>query len=113
MYPWNMKQLNAIKSLAAMAHDGRLGLLRRLIQAGPNGIQAGDLARLAGTNVTTSSAQLLVLSNAGLISSRRSGRHIFYTARYDRIRDLMAFLVEDCCGSHQDICCGLALEAQE
>lgn len=108
-----MEQLNAIKSLAAMAHDGRLSLLRRLIQAGPDGIRAGDLAQLSQTNVTTNSAQLLVLANAGLVRSKRAGRHIFYYAQYDHIRDLMAFLVEDCCGNHQDICCGLTLEEQE
>ncbi|MFK8050513.1 MAG: ArsR/SmtB family transcription factor, partial [Halioglobus sp.] len=76
MYSWNMKQSNAIKILSAVAHDGRLTLIRHLIQAGPEGVSAGDLARFAKIGPTTASAQLLVLANAGLVRSERSGRQV-------------------------------------
>ena len=102
-----MEQINAIKSLSALAHDGRLTLMRRLIQAGPEGVGAGSLAAFANVGATTASAQLLVLSNAGLIRSERDGRFITYFSNFDHLRDLMQFLLRDCCGNRQEICCGL------
>lgn len=99
-----MEIKSATKTLAAIAHDGRLVLVRRLIQAGPDGVSAGDLARFAGIGPTTASAQLLVLANAGLVRSLRDGRSIRYFANYDRMRDLLSFLMLDCCGGRADIC---------
>lgn len=99
-----MKTSEATKTLAAIAHDGRLTLVRRLIQAGPEGVSAGALARFAGIGPTTASAQLLVLANAGLVRSVRDGRHITYFADYDRMKDLLGFLMMDCCGGKADIC---------
>lgn len=92
-----MKQDSAIQCLAAIAHDGRLSLMRRLIQAGPEGMASGDLAKAEKINSTTASAQLLVLSNSGLIRSKRAGKQIIYSAQYDRFQTLITFLMEDCC----------------
>lgn len=102
-----MKQIQAIKSLTALSHDGRLTLMRLLIKAGPTGIGAGDLAKLAKVGPTTASAQLLVLSNAGLTRSERNGRHMTYFSNFGHLRELMQFLLHDCCGNRQEICCGL------
>lgn len=99
-----MKQNTAIKSLSAMAHDGRLTLLRSLIQAGPEGVGAGALAKQTRIGATTASAQLLVLSNAGLVRSERQGRHITYFAEYDTLRHLLGFLMFECCGNREEIC---------
>ena len=99
-----MKQDEAVKTLSAMAHDGRLKLLRRLIQAGPDGLLAGDLARHANIGATTASAQLLVLSNAGLVYSERKGRQVRYFAAYDQMRGLLSFLLVDCCAKRSEIC---------
>jgi ArsR family transcriptional regulator len=60
----------------------------------------------------TLSANLNVLSHAGLITSRREGRSILYTAQYDRMRSLLGFLVEDCCNGSPEICAPLAQMAQ-
>ncbi len=105
-----MKQYAAIKSLSAMAHSGRLSLLRLLIQAGDVGIGSGDLAKRAKIGATTASAQLLVLSNAGLVRSEREGRRITYFANYKMLGRLMAFLLHDCCANRQEICCVLNQE---
>lgn len=102
-----MKQLSAIKSLSALAHDGRLTLMRLLIQAGPDGLGAGDLATRAKIMASTASAQLLVLSNAGLVRSERQGRNIRYFAEYPHLQDILKFLMFDCCGNREEICCGL------
>ncbi len=107
-----MKQMNAtppqlelsVRQLSALAHEGRLTLMKRLIQAGAEGESAGDLARFAGVNPPTVSARLLVLTNAGLAYSRRDGRQIIYYAGYDAMRLLLGFLLQDCCCGHRDIC---------
>ena len=92
-----MKQENAIQCLAAIAHDGRLSLVRRLIKAGPEGMASGDLAKAEKINSTTASAQLLVLSNSGLVCSKRVGKQIIYSVQYNRFQKLITFLMEDCC----------------
>ncbi len=98
-----MESKDAISGLSALAHDGRLGLFRLLVQAGPGGIAAGKLAEAAGAAFTTTSAQLTVLMNAGLITNRRAGRSIIYAANYDGIRSLFAFLLSDCCQARPEI----------
>lgn len=98
----------AVAQLAAIAHEGRLALLRRLIQAGPDGVGAGDLARFAGVNAPTASAQLLVLRNAGLIESERHGRQMTYRANFRAMSGLLGYLMQDCCGGERSICEPLA-----
>jgi DNA-binding transcriptional ArsR family regulator len=72
------------------------------------GLPAGEIARRLEAPPSTLSANLNILSHAGLVRSRRQGRSIIYTAQYDRMRDLLGFLVEDCCGGAPDICSPLA-----
>jgi len=103
-----MESKTAVASLAALAHEGRLSVFRNLIQAGPDGLPAGEIARRLGTLPNTLSANLNVLSHAGLISSRRLGRSIIYSANYDAMTDLLAFLMEDCCAGSPEICSPLA-----
>lgn len=104
----NTESQTAVARLSAIAHEGRLGLLRQLIQAGPDGLSAGDLAQRAGLNAPTASAQLLVLRNAELIHSQRLGRQIIYQANFEAMTELLGYLMEDCCGGDQIICAPLA-----
>lgn len=98
-----MNQTSAIKCLTAIAHDGRLSLIRRLIKAGPVGMCSGDLAKAESLNASTASAQLLVLSNSGLVSSFRRGKHMIYVAEFARFQGLISYLMEDCCaGAYND-----------
>lgn len=105
-----MEQLDIIKAMSAMAHDGRLTLMRHLIQAGPKGVGSGELGARAKIGATTASAQLLVLSNAGLVNSERDGRRVTYFANYSRLREVLKFLMHDCCGNRAEICCGLEMD---
>ena len=97
----------AVKALSALAQDGRLAVFRLLVKAGPGGVAAGDIARKLKTAANTMSAQLLVLSNAGLVQARRDGRSIIYSANFDRMSGLLLFLTEDCCGGRAEICAPL------
>jgi DNA-binding transcriptional ArsR family regulator len=108
-----METKPAVASLSALAHEVRLATFRLLVQAGPEGLPAGEVARRVGVLPNTLSASLNVLSHAGLIGSRRDGRSIIYTANYDAMRELLAFLMEDCCGGSPEICAPLAAIANQ
>src|ERR1700744_3132587 len=99
-----MEIWTAVECLSALAHQGRLSVFRLLVKAGPGGLAAGDIARKLGTAANTMSAQLLVLSNAGLLKARREGRSIIYAADFDRMSALLLYLTEDCCGGKPEIC---------
>jgi DNA-binding transcriptional ArsR family regulator len=97
----------AIRRLSAIAQEARLGVFRLLVKAGPDGMAAGDIARALRVPANTLSAQLLVLSNAGLVRARRDGRSIIYAIHFDAMRDLLVFLTEDCCGGRPEMCAPL------
>jgi DNA-binding transcriptional ArsR family regulator len=106
-----MELKNAVAALSAIAHDGRLSVFRMLVQAGPEGLPAGDIARRLDVPPNTLSSNLNILSNAGLIDSRREGRSIIYNARYESMTELLEFLMQDCCGGSPEICAPLAAAA--
>lgn len=102
-----MEPISAVDALSALAHPSRLGVFRLLIKAGPEGLSAGAIAHEIGSLANTLSANLAVLSGAGLIVARRDGRRILYRANHERMRALLDFLVDDCCGGRPEICAGL------
>jgi len=99
-----MEKATAIEALGALAHEGRLDVFRLLVRAGPDGMAAGEIARETGAVPSTLSANLGILGRAGLIAARRAGRSIIYTAAYAQMRDLLGFLMEDCCAGNPEIC---------
>lgn len=103
-----MESKLAVAALSALAHEGRLAVFRMLVQAGADGVPAGEIARRLGVPANTLSANLNVLSHAGLVDSRRVGRSIIYTAAYERMASLLGFLMEDCCQGSAAICAPLA-----
>lgn len=103
-----METQKALRALSALAQDGRLAVFRLLVKAGPDGMAAGGIARKLKTAANTMSAQLLVLSNAGLIRARRDGRSIIYAVDFAAMGALLLFLTEDCCGGKPEVCAPLA-----
>ncbi len=103
-----MESTTAAAALSALAHEGRLEIFRLLVQAGPEGLAAGQIARATDARPNTLSANLNILSHAGLATSRREGRSIIYTAGFGRMRELLAYLMEDCCAGKAEICGPLA-----
>jgi len=92
-----METKDAVLALAALAHDSRLEIFRRLVQAGPAGIVAGELAAGLGIPPNTLSFHLKTLHHAGLVASRQSGRFVHYSANYAHMSGLLGFLTENCC----------------
>ena len=103
-----METTDAVRRLSALAQDARLEVFRLLVKAGPEGLAAGEIARALETAANTTSAQLLILSNASLIRARRDGRSIIYSVDFAAMSDLLIFLTEDCCGGRAEICAPLA-----
>ena len=103
-----MELNTAVRRLSALAQESRLAVFRLLIKAGPCGLPAGEIARTLEIPPNTLSAQLTVLSNAGLVTSRRDGRSIIYAAGYDSMSELLVYLMEDCCQGHPEVCAPLA-----
>ncbi len=97
----------AIKRLSALAQDNRLAVFRLLIKAGPEGAAAGEIARALEITPNTLSAQLTILANAGLVTSRRDGRSIIYAAAYGAMSALLVYLMEDCCQGRPEVCAPL------
>ena len=93
-----MESKAAVIALSALAQGSRLEVYRLLVQAGPDGMAASDIAERLGVPANTLSFHLKTLSHAGLVQSRQEGRFIFYSTHYDQMNALLGFLSENCCG---------------
>lgn len=102
----------AVAAFGALAQETRLEVFRLLVRAGPGGMTAGDIAETLKVPASTMSHHLATIERAGLATSRRESRSIFYAADYEGTRKLLAFLMEDCCQGRPEICgTGLAAPA--
>lgn len=103
-----MKSDSAIPALAALAQEHRLAAFRLLVQAGAEGLPAGQVAAALEIPNSSLSFHLGQLQQAGLIRQRREGRSLIYSADYAAMQDLVGFLTENCCGGAP--CAPLAAE---
>ncbi len=99
-----MDVTEALEALAALSNETRLWVFRLLVQAGPEGMTAGEISEHLSSRQNTMSSHLKLLSQAGLIRSHREGRHVRYRADYDSIQGLVLFLMEDCCQGRPEVC---------
>jgi len=99
-----MDNSQVIAALAALAQPTRLVTFKLLVNREPEGIPAGELARLIDVPQNTMSAHLAVLTRAGLIVGERHSRSIIYRADLEGFRAVIAFLLKDCCGGRADLC---------
>ncbi|MFC5557102.1 ArsR/SmtB family transcription factor [Methylobacterium iners] len=99
-----MDERQAVAAFSALGQEHRLRIVRQLVTAGPDGMAAGVLAEAVGVLGTNLSFHLKELSHAGLITSRREGRSIIYSAAYPDLSALIQFLMRDCCQGHPEVC---------
>jgi ArsR family transcriptional regulator len=93
-----MEKTDAVSALAALAQDNRLDAYRLLVQAGPEGLPAGEIAERLGVQPNTLTFHFDRLRHAALVTVRREGRSMIYAARYDTMDDLLGYLTQNCCG---------------
>ncbi|WP_421759740.1 ArsR/SmtB family transcription factor [Devosia sp.] len=105
-----MEPSAATDTFAALAQSTRLAAFRLIMRHEPDGLPAGEVARLLDVPQNTMSTHLAILTRAGLISSERVSRTVVYRAEIDRVRELTSFLVNDCCGGRPELCEPLVAE---
>jgi ArsR family transcriptional regulator, arsenate/arsenite/antimonite-responsive transcriptional repressor len=93
-----METTQAVAALAALAQEHRLAVFRLLVQAGPEGMSAGQVAEAVDLAPNTLTFHFDRLRIAGLVTVRRDGRSMIYAARYEVMNELLGFLTENCCG---------------
>ncbi len=93
----NMETLSAAELLAALGHESRLAIFRLLVEAGPDGLNASAIGERLDLAPATLSFHLAHLSRVGLIEGERESRFIHYSAKYDTMDELLAFLTRNCC----------------
>jgi ArsR family transcriptional regulator len=97
-----MEKTDVVTALAALAQDNRLDIYRLLVRAGRDGMAAGEIAERLAIAPNTLTFHFDRLRHAGLISVRREGRSMIYTARYENMNGLVAYLTENCCQGASD-----------
>lgn len=99
-----MDKKSSLAALAALGQETRLDIFRLLVKAGGAGIPAGEIAAHLGAVQNTISAHLKILDHAGLVRAEREGRTIRYFADMTGFRELLAYLMEDCCNGAPELC---------
>ena len=103
-----MKKPDAVAALAALAQDSRLDVFRLLVQAGPAGLPAGQVAAKLKLAPNTLTFHFDRLRDAGLVTVRRDGRSMIYATRFETMNALVQFLTENCCQGSAEECAPVA-----
>lgn len=94
----------AVQALSALAQETRLAIFRLLVQAGPAGAVAGQIAETLGIPAATLSFHLKTLAQVGLVHGRQEGRFVRYVADFAAMHGLIGYLSENCCGGDAARC---------
>ena len=92
-----MDTLSASERLGALGHETRPSIYRLLVEAGPPGLAAGSIGEQLGLPPATLSFHLSHLSRVGMVHGRQDGRFVIYSADFEAMNALIAFLTENCC----------------
>jgi DNA-binding transcriptional ArsR family regulator len=99
-----MEKILAVAALAALAQENRLDVFRLLVEAGPDGLPAGEVAHRLDLAPNTLTFHFDRLRMAGLVTVRREGRSMIYTARFETMDALLGYLTDNCCGGQPEKC---------
>ncbi len=99
-----MNDPSALAALSALSHQSRLSVFRMLVEAGPDGLPAGEIAQRLDIAQNALSFHFTQLRNAGLVTNKRNGRQIAYAVDYAQMQGLVDFLTENCCDHSEKIC---------
>ncbi|KAJ56404.1 ArsR family transcriptional regulator [Actibacterium mucosum KCTC 23349] len=103
-----MDDAGALKAFAALAGADRLAIVKLLVEAGPDGLNAGEIARLLGAAPSRASFHLSTLAETGMVSATKQARTVTYRIDFAVMAGLVQFLMEDCCKGAPQVrdCCG-------
>lgn len=100
-----MKPVTAVAALGALANEHRLAIFRMLVERGPEGLAAGDIADRLGMVPSSLTFHTQALLRAGLVRQERLSRQIFYSANFAAMQSLVDFLTDKCCVGASDADC--------
>jgi DNA-binding transcriptional ArsR family regulator len=101
--PSTLSVVEAASTFAALGSEQRLGVLKTLVRAGPEGLTIGELGKRSGVTGSTLTHHMKILAQAGLVSQARQGRSIICAAAaYDEMKALSAYLLSECCADATD-----------
>ena len=89
--------------LAAMGTEPRLRIMRLLLSAHPHGLVVGEIGDELGMAGSSLSHHLEKLKNEGLVSVKREGTFLRYSANTETLQDLLGFFYAECCTRNQAI----------
>ena len=99
-----MKLSQAVHAMSALAHANRLGIYRMLVEAGPQGLNAGTIATRLEVPPSSLTFHLQQLHRAGLVTQSRNSRQLIYAADFGVMNELVAYLTENCCRGSAESC---------
>lgn len=99
-----METTQAVRALSALAQATRLEIFRLLVRSGDEGLPAGQIAEQIGVPAATASFHLKELLNSGLINQERQSRSLIYRLEVQSMRELLAYLAEECCEGRPELC---------
>ena len=99
-----MKQDHAVAAFAALAHEVRVSIYRLLVEHGPTGLAAGQIAERLGISPSSLTFHAAILERAGLLASSRAGRSVIYQADLTAMSRLVSFMTDQCCHGHPEVC---------
>ena len=105
-----MVEEKAAELFGVLSNADRLRVIRVLVEAGPDGMNAGDIADRIGATPSRASFHLASLSEAGFAVGEKQSRQMIYRVNFEHIGALISFLMEDCCKGSVRLraCCGMA-----
>lgn len=84
--------MEAMRVMSALAQPTRLGVYQLLVDKLPEGLPAGEIARVMGMSPNGMTAHFTILSAAGLVFSQKTGRTVIYKAETKPVEALGRFL---------------------
>src|SRR5690349_1818442 len=99
-----MEKSIAVAALAALAQENRLDVFRLLVEAGRDGMPAGEVASALKIAPNTLTFHFDRLRMAGLVTVRRDGRSMIYAAQFQTMNALLGYLTENCCQGAPETC---------
>ncbi len=99
-----MERAAALLTLESLSSGIRLDIFRLLVRQGPEGLVAGEIATALELAPSNLSFHLKALTESGLLSVEQEGRYQRYRANMPLMLDLIAYLTEECCAGHPELC---------
>jgi ArsR family transcriptional regulator, arsenate/arsenite/antimonite-responsive transcriptional repressor len=88
---------------SAMGTEPRLRIVRLLLAAHPEGMVVGEIGSELEIPSSTLSHHLEKLKNEDLVTVRRDGTFLWYSANTEALKELLGFLYAECCTRNKAI----------